>query len=244
MENRYWLWLFIIGLTVGLGCLFGFFLAQQYYEDLEKRLDTLEKQYVTSLKPGQEVKMDELKVYVDKEVIKIQSQYDLVMKLGLPATIAALLASIFGAYRWAAEIAKQKAEAAFKDRETILKEHKRIVVLTPEGNAEAEIWIRKFFTSLEFRQTFFKKTTEIESLKNEQFDLILINADGDSIKQDDLTKLLKDIVDVLGARPVFYFGKGKAENSDLDKDGRLSYANAKSQLYGNLINALKFQAML
>lgn len=236
MENRYWLWLFIIGITVGLGCLFGFFLAQQYYGGLETRLQSLENQYAASLKPGQEIKMDEVKIYVDKQTGEIKNQYDLVMKLGLPATIAALLASIFGAYRWAAEIAKQKAEEAFKDPETVLKEQKRILVLTLDK--EDESWIRRFFFSLGFPQPVFKKTSELGALTNEHFDLVLVNTPNDTTGQKEL------IGKILIGKSVFYFGKGKAENEILDKDGRLSYANAKSQLYGNLINALKFQKML
>lgn len=238
MENRYWLWLFITGITVGLSCLFGFFLAQQYYGDLEARLQSIEKQYSSSLKSGQEIKMDEVKIYVDKQTGEIKNQYDLVMKLGLPATIAALLASIFGAYRWAAEIAKQKAEEAFKDPETILKEQKRILVLTPDKEGESELWIRRFFFLLNFRQSVFKKTSELDSLANEQFDLVLVNTPNDATGQKEL------IGKIFIGKSVFYFGKGKAENENLDKEGRLSYANAKSQLYGNLINALKYQKML
>jgi len=240
MERRYWLYLFVIAFAVGTGWLAGFFIAQQYYGDLETRLQTLEIQYANSLKTGQEIKMDEVKLLISKSVEEVKDQYDVFLKIGLPFTIAALFASIFGAYRWAADMGKQKAEEAFKDPETLLKDSKRILVLTPDGENEA--FLHSFFQLMGFNTPTFKRTSEIESIKSQHFDLAVLNVPSDAPR---IVSAKNDLIEeITMAKSIFYFGLGQVSNTKLDQDGRLSYANAKSQLYGNLINAMKFQKML
>jgi hypothetical protein len=240
MKNEYWLYLLLVTIAVGGGCLLGFYLARQYYSDVESRVQALETQFVASLKPGQEIKVDELKVYVDKEVGTVKEQFDWVIKLGLPATIIALLASIFKAYNWAAQIAKERAEAAFKDPETILKENAKIMVLTPPGQDES--WLQRFFFLMGFSQVTFKRTTDLEALKNEKCDLVVLNVPDD---QSRATSNENDLLNnITIGKSILYFGPGQVSNEQLDKASKLSFANAKSQLYGNLINALKFQKAL
>jgi hypothetical protein len=240
MQKRYFLYLLIISITVGLGIIIGFYLAQNYYGDVQSRIQNIEKQFAANLKPGQEIKMDELKVYVDKQTGTIKDQFDLAMRIGLPGTIIALLASIFLAYNWAAEIAKAKAEEAFKDPETLIKENRSILVLTPDN--ESVEFLYSFFQTMGFKTPTFKKLTEIESLKGQYFDLAILNVPEDLPLTD--SRYNDNITHMTMAKSVFYFGKGRVKNTKFDDEGRLSFANAKSQLYGNLINALKFQKML
>jgi hypothetical protein len=235
MPNQYKLWLFIIGLTVFSGFFLGYYCAKQQFGHQEKRIQTLEQQYVSSLKPGQEIKMDEVKILIAKSVDEAKDQNDLLAKFGLPLTIAALLASIFGAYTWAAEIAKQKAESAFKDSEQLLREGKRILVVTPDGQDQG--YLQKFFQMMGFPNVLHIKLSELETQKNERFDLCIINVPSD---ESGPSKYNSELDNFTMGKIIFYFGKGIAINTTLSNDGRLAFASAKSQLYANIINALKY----
>lgn len=240
MNQKHWLYLLVIGFTVGLSSILGFFLAQQYYGDMEARLQTLETQYVASLKSDQELKLDEIKIYVDKQVEEVKNQYTVAMVIGLPATIAALLASIFLAYEMAAKMARERVEEAFKDPEALLKEKKRILVITPEkGDAT---WLNQFFLRMGFAQPTYVQVDKLSTLKNKHFDLAIFN----NLHSNPVTlSVVEDTLkDFKGAISVFYFGQGVVKIQKLEENGMLSYAGTKSQLYGNLINALKFQKML
>lgn len=240
MENKYKIWLFVISTTFACGGLLGFYISRQYYGDVETRLQSLETQFAANIKPGQEIKMEEVKIWISKSEENIRKEYDILYKFGLPFTIISLLTAIFGANKWAAEIAKQKAEDTFKDPETLLKEGKKILVITPDGQDTEFITI--FFHLMGFRTPEYIKVTEIDKYKSKDFDLAVLNVPNDKSK---ITSEFNDKIALLTmAKSVFYFGPGQVSNYLLEKEGRLSFANAKSQLYSNLINALKFQKML
>jgi hypothetical protein len=240
MEKRYWLWLFIISLTVCLGLIVGYFSAHSYFSDLETRLQMLESQYVASLISGQELKLDEVKILIAKSEEAIKGKSFLLTFIGLPFTVIALLTSIFGAFKWAAAIAKDEAEKAFNDPDKLLKQDKNILVITPDGDDET--WLRQFFQLMGFETPTFKKKSEIESIKDKRFHLVVLNVRSDMAR---LPSTHNDfLVQLTMAKSVFYFGAGQVSNKPLEDFGKLSFANAKSQLYGNLINALKFQKML
>ena len=240
MEKRYWLYLFVISLSVGLGILIGYFCVHAYFSNFETRLNYLEANYTNSLKNGQEIKLDEVKVLIDKSQAELRDKSNLLTYFGLPFTIAALLGSIFSAFKWAAEIAKEEAKKAFKDPDLSLKESKSLLVVTPDKQDES--WIRSFFQLMDFNTPTFKKTSDLDSVKNEKFDLAILNVPNDEPRKESAHN--GDIDKLTMAKAVFYFGPGQVSNKTLDMFGKLSYANAKSQLYGNLINALKFQKML
>ena len=183
--------------------------------------------------------MDEVRSLNDKSIEQIKGQYDVFLKIGLLFTFAALLTSIFGAFRWAAEIAKEEAKKAFLDPETILKNTSSLLVLTPTG--ESDEWIRRFMYMMGFQIVKFGTVDQIDSFFNSRFDLILLNVPSDKDKES--SKFNDKLGELTFSKSVFYFGKGRAENADMELDGRLSFANAKAQLYGNLINALKLQRM-
>lgn len=239
VEKRILLFLFLLSITVAFGCFMGYFFAHAYFSDMETRLQMLETQYANSLKAGQEVRMDEVKILIAKSEESIKDQARLLTWIGLPGTIIALLTAIFGAFKWAAEIAKEKAMEVFKDPETLLKESKKILILTPQSDDET--WIRKFIFAFGFSQATFDKIENLNNHPEKNYDIVLINTPDD---ESGNTGIIADCVSKQLGKSVFYFGKGKATNELLDKEGRLSFANAKSQLYGNLINALKFQKML
>jgi hypothetical protein len=243
MKNKYWVWLFVVATTFAVGGLTGFYIVRQYYSDLDSRLLMLEIQNTANLKSGQEIKMEEVKVWIAKSEENTKKEYDIFLKFGLPLTISALLTSIFGAYRWAAEIAKEKAEEAFKDPETLLKENKKILVLTPNGQSVEFLY--SFFQIMKFqtpKYVSYNKPEDLDSLKSQYFDLIVLNVPDDVSGMDSQENT--NIAHLTMGKSVFYFGPGKAKNPQLESTGKLSFANAKSQLYGNLINALKFQKML
>lgn len=200
----------------------------------------MEANYSNALKPGQEIKLEEIKVLIDKASLEVREKTNLLIFYAFPFTIVALFGSIFGAFKWAAEMAKDKAKEVFKDPETLLKESKSILVLTPDG--ESDGWLQKFFQLMGFKMLCFCKISELDSVKSKHFDIAILNVPSDVSGKDSAFK--DNISEMTMATSVFYFGLGRVSNETLEKDGRLSYANAKSQLLGNLINALKYQQML
>lgn len=234
MDNKSKLWLFLVSLLVCLGVIIGFHLAQCYYDDLEARLILVENKYNSGLTLGQQVSVDDLKIFITKSVESVKDQYKIWLLAGLPLTISAILVSIFWAYRWAAEIAREEIKESFKDIETLLKERKRILVISEDPKSED--WMRKFLLKTQFRKVTFRTRDERHDIGPNDCDLVLIH--DRKLEITVINKLLEDLEDYSA---VFYFGKGVVENERLGNEGRLSFASASSQLYGNLINALKYQ---
>lgn len=239
MEKRYLLWFFIITLAAFAGFFTGYFVVHSFYADVEARLQMLETQYAASLRQGQELRLDEVKMLISKSAEDIKNKCYVLYIIGLPFTVIALLTSIFGAFKWAAEMAKEKAKEAFKDPETLLKEYKKILVLS--SNVDGETWARRFFSRMGFNLATYDHIDNCSAHANKRYDLVFLNF-GEN--PSDPNPLIAKCVEHQVARSVFYFGKGRAAHESLDQEGKLAYANTKSQIYGNLINALRYQKML
>jgi hypothetical protein len=123
------------------------------------------------------------------------------------------------------------------DKENKLKREKKILVLTPNGADDTSI--RKFFNSMEFDKVSYASPDNTRKLN--KVDLVFFNNEEKKFGHDEITaiaeKTKKDVF-------CFYFApKDCPYNNDNLKD-RLSFANARVQLYGNLINALRYQKLL
>jgi uncharacterized protein YneF (UPF0154 family) len=233
MEKKYWLWLFIVAVTFFGGTIIGFYLCKQYYGDVETQIQFLKSN-------PKDLKLEEVKLLIDKSNLEIKQQYDLAIKFGLPLSIAALLASIFGAYKWAAEMAKEEAKKAIRSEEDIIRQERNIIVLGKENGDRIDIV--KYL-----RNANFDKVSDAvwkDDLDLTDYDLVFIhNFPNYAFSNEEVNKILAKSK---SNAVLFSFGKVVEGNlnDSLVNNTRVNSALFKSQIYGNLLNALKYQQQL
>ncbi|CAN0218287.1 unnamed protein product, partial [Chrysoparadoxa australica] len=115
-----------------------------------------------------------------------------------------------------------------------IKRESSILVFSKDKTEEN--FLKSFLKEMDFKKVSF--TTDYESAVFSDLDLILINDESDSFEQQYLNDLPENIHD--SSILFFYFG---TKRLTIDKN-HLSVANFRSQLYGNLINGLKYQSYL
>jgi len=138
------------------------------------------------------------------------------------------------------EVYKEKEreilEMAKKQNEEFqLKEKKSILIISK--NKDEEPFMEKFFNDMEFSTPEHQSLREVNNLK--KFDLILFNNEKQEIDHSDILNIItKTKFDTL----CFYFGSDRFDGKEF-KD-RVNFANSRVQLYGNLINSLRYQSLL
>lgn len=174
---------------------------------------------------------------------------------GGSVSVIAVIIAIISFARKIHVIAEQKAQEKFdalfdrdkdkllalikqQDIDTQLREQKRIIVLHA---ADADLsFLKRFFDDKDqrFKQIEYKRIDDYTP--SPEHDLVFFHNDN-----GDLDKT--EIVKIAGSTPsravCFYFGPGRVDTlGDLDR--RFAFANARTQLYGNLMNALRYQKLL
>lgn len=122
-----------------------------------------------------------------------------------------------------------------KDEEVQLKKKKEILVLTPLGNDDN--FLRSFFLKMGFKSPTYKSFPLPNDFDFAKFDLILFNDDSPKGFSKEKTEIAETAKRFPPEILCFYFGFGRV---DVDNT-KLGSANFRSQLYGNLINALRYQ---
>ena len=122
------------------------------------------------------------------------------------------------------------------DKELQLKKHSNILVLTPAGSDDSSL--EKFFEKMEFKTPDFKSPDQLPNLK--KYHLVLFNNENEKFKEGIIPGLVKKSKGIL----FFYFGPPKKDSRDIQNEKNVAFANYGAQLYGNLINALRYQAVL
>ncbi len=135
-------------------------------------------------------------------------------------------------------------------RDYILKQNKKILVVTPED--EDDEFLKRFFSDMSFpvhetsaaggNVTFISFSEEQEPETG--YDLVLFNDEESKTQQSAAEKYLKSY----GTATVrLYFGPkhmyGEKDSIDITQKKKklLTFTNARLQLYGNLMNALRFK---
>jgi hypothetical protein len=252
---------FILILLFGVFCVTGYTQKKETVEDLSKRLDTLEKSYNTQLKKiNEKIQIVELKKEVDsaKEGIK-DTRNLLYWIVGIGICIFGIVVSAFAALythflnkyhksRMLAEREIRERIAYYFDTEESnlqrlveeadlnrLKNKMSILVLSP---VRVDIsFIKDFFKRARFPNVNFQYTDKITNLKSAN--MVLFNNDDGKFNHKEILNIIAKTKDDVYC---FYFGQGRFESGDY-KD-RVSFANTKLQLYGNLINALRYQEFM
>ncbi len=186
---------------------------------------------------------------VDK---RCNSFFDKVSYLGVPGTVIAFIALIISIWVSIHKIAEKKINAKFdsilndkkekliqlintQDEELILKTDKSIMVISELGTDES--FMEAFFDKMGFKKVQYKKADDIQSYNS--CDLVLFDDEDGSFDHNKIKK----IADKFPASAVcFYFGMKIELNNEERK--RYVFANSRLQLYGNIMNALRYQSLL
>lgn len=133
---------------------------------------------------------------------------------------------------------KSKIEAIVKetDEDEKLKKEKKIVVVSNTNKGDDTDFLGSFFQQFHFR-TEFIEMDDYERV-NKDYDVLLINNEKGNFtsKKDELLSDLKQNT------LLFYFGQGIRLEDDQNK--HFSSATFRSQLYGNLMSALRYQKFI
>ncbi|UCH97776.1 MAG: hypothetical protein JSV88_13235 [Candidatus Aminicenantes bacterium] len=248
---------FILILLLGSLCVTGYAQKKETVEDLSKRLDTLEKVYNAQLEEleviKEKIQIAELKKEVESAKEGIKDTRNLLYWI-FGITVALFL-GLFTYFEKAYNKSKMRAEreimkkiAYYFDTEESnlqrlveeadlnrLKNKMSILVLSP---VRADIsFIKDFFKRARFPNVNFQYTDNITNLKSAN--MVLFNNDDGKFDHKEILNIIAKTKDDVYC---FYFGQNRFESGDY-KD-RVSFANTKLQLYGNLINALRYQEFM
>lgn len=214
---------------------------QQEIEILKKQPDSLKTQALS---------LEKLDFKIEKVEKEIRSDFDWIQKAGLPLTLLAFAGLFFSLYKSALGFALQKAKETvdryYLPDEERFKREKKLLILTKEGGDSQ--FIRRllhdtgFLAASTIPETNIKDLTEKELktiLGDNQYDLILLNNENKSFEDTEIRICHSKTPDYT---MIFSFSKNLP--SDLVSSQRVSSANFKSQIYSNLINALKYQQYL
>lgn len=165
------------------------------------------------------------------------------------------LGGLIGFFFWVKEMAQKAAGEKFdkffdeqksrvlkliddKNEEVQLKKNKAILVLTPAGGSDS--FLQTFFLKMGFKSPTYQSFPVQAGFDFSKFDLVLFNNDSPQGFSKEKTEIVETVKRFPPEILCFYFGSGRVEVDDT----KLGSANFRSQLYGNLINALRYQDLL
>jgi hypothetical protein len=253
---------FTIAFLLAMG-VWSYFWWEQYgllpekVKDLSRNVELLSEPKDTAKNRGFDLQKLDLKI--DKTEQSIREDFDWLEKIGLPLTLIGFVLMFWSVYKsalgFALKNAKESINKAYLPDEEIFKRERRILVLTKKGG-DSE-FVRKFLHQTGFLSAAtipdnlekLDKQTLHQLLDKETFDLIFFNNEKVPFTNAEI-KICAD--DTKPFTMLFSFGNPEPE--EIGKQGKLSddlvalprvaSANFKSQVYGNLINALKYQKYL
>lgn len=186
---------------------------------------------------------------------KLKEDYDLIKQLsfwGLGLTVSSLIALFFGGKKYIQGKLNEKFDKIISEQESniieIVESHdieKRIlrtrtaVVLTAENEDEA--FIKNFFNKIGFNRDniTFKKVNNHQDIG--EVDLIFVNNDNDHFE----SSLIDDYFNNSSDNTVlFYYNTTRKTYNNNSVSNRMSFANSPTQIYGNMINLMKYQQVI
>lgn len=240
-------------------------------ESLQKEVELLKAQPDSSRTYLLDLQKIELKI--EKTEQSIRSDFVLIQKLGIPLTVIAFVLMFWSVYKsalgFALQNAKEMVDRYYLPDEERFKREKKLLVLTKEGGDSG--FMRQLLQDTGFlaAATIPDNVKELDEetlfkiLDGNKYDLILLNNEKSPFTNKEI-QVCHD--QTAGYTTIFSFGnpapdeelkqdekdrkqeKRESKHGQLSKvlvtSSRVSSANFKSQLYGNLINALKYQQYL
>ncbi len=123
-----------------------------------------------------------------------------------------------------------------QDEERRMKAQKRLLVLhAPGGDCN---FLNLFFAEMDFRQVAYAVIDDYAP--SPEHDLVFFHNDNGDL---DKAKIVETANRTPSHTVCFYFGRGTVDTPG-DLGRRFAFANARTQLYGNLMNALRYQKLL
>lgn len=169
--------------------------------------------------------------------------------------ILAIVASLFGGYKTIRSNIEEKAieysdkalkESFEKQKEDIIKvaaiqreenqfrNNKKILVLREGG--ERETFLKELLEVMEFKKVEYDSFDKDKA--GEAADLIVFDSEGHCFNE---THLLQYIEKINDETMCFIFAQTISNTSDIMKNDRVACGSMKPQLYGNIIDALRYQ---
>lgn len=129
-------------------------------------------------------------------------------------------------------IKKQNEEFQFKEK------HSLLVVSNKEGD---ELFLRRFFKEMKFnpKKIDYETLDKCKTKRSIKEDLVFFNNEEKTMEHDVLLDILSKTKDT---SLCFYFGPDRFDGKEF-KD-KVNFANSRVQIYGNLINSLRYKSLL
>ncbi len=216
-------------------------------DNVQSKLNTIDQKF--------DIKSREIDLEVKENIQNLndeQSYLKTIVKIFGSFTIVGIILGIINFFIRAHKIAERTVEKKFEklfdddkdklislinahDEEFQLKQKKSILVVS--GKDSNDDFLKKFFDKMGFKKTTFKKMDVFTKVKGEN--LIFFNNEDDELPKplmtDYATKAQKSAIR-------FYFGSVPLRGPEFKEN--FAFANSRVQLYGNIINALKYQNLL
>ncbi|MCW5921260.1 MAG: hypothetical protein KIS77_02880 [Saprospiraceae bacterium] len=212
-----------------------------------------------SAKSSTTLDMQKLELKIDRVETSIRNDFVLIQKLGIPLTVIAFVLMFWSVYKsalgFALERAKETVDRYYLPDEERFKREKKLLVLTKEGSDSG--FIRQMLKDTGFLAAAtipdnvkrLDEDTLYNLLDGGNYDLIFFNNEvaSDAPKEtpnpfsDD--ELLLCLDRTSSGTMIFHFGRPNLSQTPM-ANRRVASAGFKSQIYGNLINALKYQQYL
>jgi len=131
-----------------------------------------------------------------------------------------------------------KAMIDKQDEEFQLKKEKRILVLSPNGSNNS--FLKRFFAGEGFDKIEFALPEKILSINLNSFHVVLLANEDDKFGKNLIPVIVTSSKEVV----FIYFGPVCDDSLAIKNEKNVAFANYRAQLYGNLINALRYQKYL
>lgn len=250
INHFFWL-IFALAITFFV---YGYFMWANYGQ-LPDKVDQLEKEIELikvpqdTLKKNNILDLQKLELKIEKVETSIRSDFFIIQKLGIPLTALAFVLMFWSVYKsalgFALQNAKNMIDRYYLPDEERFKREKKLLILTKEGGDSG--FMRQllqdtgFLTAAYMPGTVRKldKETLLKILDGERYDLILLNNENIPFGDDEIRTCHDETPNYT---MIFSFNKNLP--SDVVASQRAASASFKSQIYGNLVNALKYQKYL
>lgn len=216
-------------------------LLKESYQNKKDALDADYKQKLDALN----VEVSEIRQQVREDSLLVKVFTAALVVVGFGVIVSAWLSAKTFAERQAAkmieEVFNKKKDDFLRLIENLntdkhLRKTKKILVLTPDGHSKA--FLEDFFRESEFRPPYFESFTMVDTIDFSNYDLVLFNNDDGKSFSEKRVEIVESIRKLPAKILAFYFGG--QPNVTLEDTTRFASANFRSQLYGNLINALRY----
>ncbi|MDQ1352758.1 MAG: hypothetical protein QG657_3064 [Acidobacteriota bacterium] len=257
----------ILTVMVCLLCAAGFAQKKDPVEELAKRVESLEREkdfWKNNLAEQKGIIKEQFEIKsknLDNQFTKLEndlkddnSYLKILLWIFGSVTGVGLIFSFFKLRKQVEKIAEEKIREKFdqifeekkilikamidkQDEEFQFKKEKKILVFTPGGSNN---FLERFFDGEGFNKVEFAPPENFLKTDLEAFNLVLLDNEEGKFMKGLIPVIVRDSQEVV----FVYFGPPTDDSRALQNEKNIAFANYGAQLYGNLINALRYQKYL